>query len=187
MKDIHSIFVFNNSTNDALMCTAAPTIEYDALIKAFESICLKQEEIYDIDIHVKDVLKSFGMEMKPVNIQETIPDGADIDIILCDGLPFVWVNTKDKTKAIYVVEVKGNCVDKFMAYNMNTFVTNVKMQSHKIETGLEERMQAEDYHNSDVFERDFAALTEIKEMCLKMADKIQKFQENLTYAEYTAS
>ena len=184
-KDIKTILIANNGTGEATLCKSENPLEYSFIIKSLENIYVEPSKIYDVDIIVKETVKSFGVEMEDINPgSEVAPP--DMTIIVTDGMPLVWANTEDRNKAIFVGKIYGNCIDKFMAHNMNTFMSNMRIQSMKIENGAEQRMQEKNYHDSAVFETDFAALTALRKMCLKLADKIGRLQENLTNNEYTS-
>jgi hypothetical protein len=184
MEKINTIIIANNATGEVALCKSDTPLEYNAVISSLEGLTIGPDKINDVDGIVRDNIKGLGLSIE--DIGHTDVQEPDMTIILVDGMPLVWANTKYKNKAIFVGEIYGNCIDRFMAHNMNTFMSNVRVQANKIENGNALRMNEKNYHDSAVFETDFAALTELKELCLKMAKKIQKLQENLTNNNYTA-
>lgn len=187
MEKLKEIIIVNNATGEAVLCKSEEALEHSSVIKSLEGITVSPDKIYDVDQKVRETIESLGMHTEDVPREELEKvESPDMTIILMDGMPLVWANTKDMNKAIFVGEIYGNCIDRFMAHNMNTFVSNVRMQAAKIESGNRERLNEKNYHDSAVFERDFAALTALKELCTKMAAKINKLQENLTNNDYTA-
>ena len=104
----------------------------------------------------------------------------DMVIVVTNRVPIVRVMTKDDVKMIFVGEIHGNCIDRFMAHNMNTFTARMKFFANIIEAGNMARCKTNEYHDTNVFEADFKALTEMKKACERLASKIGKLQENLT-------
>lgn len=110
---------------------------------------------------------------------------ADITIVLSDGVPNIHINSKDDIKIITPIKIDGNCVDRFVTYNMNTFIARMQYLYEQIRNGNSERKNVISYHDSAVFEKDFNTLIKIKTYCEQMAAKTEQFMEDLTYVQYT--
>ena len=146
-------------------------------IDALKALALPPEKVfgklYDI---IFDTVKNLGFEKVELPKEEQ----PDYIIMVSSRMPIVKVLTLNDIQSIFVGKVEGNCIDRFMAHNMNTFTDRIKMWANVIEQGNGIRCNTNEYHDTPIFEADFKALTEIKNICEKMADKIRKFQENLT-------
>lgn len=116
------------------------------------------------------------------NIKRLVNDpGYDMIVMMIDGSPVAQAFMNGKIiDMIFVMEVPGNCVDKFMAYHINKFIAIINGLAKEVEFGQHIRMTSNDYHDTSQFEKDFSALTAIREECNKLSDSIKKFQEDIT-------
>ena len=180
---MNNIIVQEHVRGTMTLCTSDKNIEYDVIIKSLEALSHNDHRLTDIELIVLKTLSSIGFDKQE---HTSYYKDADLSIDLWNSKPYVYVFHKKKVKYVYVNKVKGNCIDKFVTFNMHTFVENIHRNMDTILSGQKERMDVQDYHNSARFETDYAALTRIKEMCDKMSGKIQRLQENLTLADYTS-
>ena len=87
---------------------------------------------------------------------------------------------------IYFSSLSGNCVDKFMTYKMGNDIWTLDYFMRNINSRRFTREIEKDYHSSALFEKDFYALTRMKEAAQSIIENINKFQENITLVDYTA-
>ena len=178
----------NQATNESALLN----VENFDLIGWMKKLHLPSNKIHEAYNEVIDSLKDVNgaevSENPEVNENPDVMDNhLDMMVMMADGLPFAHVIKNGELKdIIFVMEIPGNCVDKFMAYHMNKFTAKVRTLSQKIEQGQTVRMSEEKYHDSAQFEKDFSALTEIRKTCEGLAESIRKFQENITISNYTA-
>lgn len=87
---------------------------------------------------------------------------------------------------IYFCRLSGNCVDRFMTYKMENEMWMLDYFMRNINSRRSTRDIEKDYHSSALFEKDFYALTRIKETAQSIIENINKFQEDITLVDYTA-
>lgn len=95
----------------------------------------------------------------------------------------------ERTEQLYRIHfsrLSGNCVDKFMAYKMENEMWTLDYFMRNINSRHFTRQIEKDYHSSALFEKDFYALTRMKEAAQSIIENINKFQEDITLVDYTA-
>lgn len=93
--------------------------------------------------------------------------------------------TEKKVYNIYFYETKGNCVDKFTQHILGNDISTINYLFLYIKDKEHLRSIENEYHSSVLFEHDFSDMTRIKETAQSIIDKINKFQEQITLADYT--
>lgn len=78
----------------------------------------------------------------------------------------------------------GNCIDKFIANNIRTGIDFVDSFAKSIEKRWKERTNIQEYHQTNCYEKDFAQLISIRDVCKKMLDSCNKELE-LMSEKYT--
>ena len=86
---------------------------------------------------------------------------------------------------IHFHETKGNCVDKFTQHILGNDISTINYLFLYIKDRERLRSIENEYHSSVLFEQDFSDMTHIKETAQSIIDKINKFQEQITLADYT--
>ena len=73
-----------------------------------------------------------------------------------------------------------------MTYKMGNDMWTLDYFMRNINSRRFTREIEKDYHSSALFEKDFYALTRMKEAAQSIIENINKFQENITLVDYTA-
>lgn len=100
----------------------------------------------------------------------------------------VCVLINEAEKKIYNIhfhEIKGNCVDRFTQHILGDDISTINYLFLYIKDREYLRSIENEYHSSILFEQDFSDMTRIKETAQSIIDKINKFQEQITLADYT--
>lgn len=103
--------------------------------------------------------------------------GADVCVLINE--------TEKKVYNIHFHETKGNCVDKFTQHILSNDISTINYLFLYIKDRERLRSIENEYHSSVLFEQDFSDMTHIKETAQSIIDKINKFQEQITLADYT--
>lgn len=93
--------------------------------------------------------------------------------------------TEKKIYNIHFHEIKGNCVDRFTQHILGDDISTINYLFLYIKDREYLRSIENEYHSSILFEQDFSDMTRIKETAQSIIDKINKFQEQITLADYT--
>ena len=93
--------------------------------------------------------------------------------------------TEKKVYNIHFHKIKGNCVDKFTQHILGNDISTINYLFLYIKDRERLRSIENEYHSSVLFEQDFSDMTHIKETAQSIIDKINKFQEQITLADYT--
>lgn len=101
-----------------------------------------------------------------------------------DRIRLVDVHTKHVSYVMFN-KTKGNCVDRLSRHILYNEVETLRHLLEDIDNRQNGRATETNYHNSSIFEQDFAVLTKMKETAQTIIDKINKFQENITLTDYT--
>lgn len=166
-----NVILFNQTTNEKHKFS---TSDVNPVLQTLKKLHIPIEQFHQMEEMVINTIKTF---CEPAEFTD---NEADMSLIINDMMPTMHVLTKDDVEIIFLGEIVGNCVDKFLAYHMNTFTARIRMLSNRIEQNTGQRMQTNEYHDTNTFEQDYANLTRIRETCDRLSEAIRKFQENIT-------
>ena len=110
---------------------------------------------------------------------------ADYYIVIYDDYVKLCKLDEGYVNIIQFNKFTGNCVDKLLDHVIENDIQTLIFLKGYISSRKERRHIIADYHSSDMFEKDFSALTTMRKAAQDIVDKISKFQEDLTINDYT--